>query len=93
MTETYTATVDRIEDGDTAVLLLEDDGAVVDERSIDYRDLPMNAREEGAVLRVTLANGAITRIQYREEETADRNEAVRERLDDLSTPLSERDDE
>ncbi|MFC7006705.1 DUF3006 domain-containing protein [Halalkalicoccus salilacus] len=42
---TYTATVDRIEEG-IAVCLLEDDGEVVDERHLDRERLPADCDEE-----------------------------------------------
>ncbi|WP_339102830.1 DUF3006 domain-containing protein [Haloterrigena salinisoli] len=56
MTEHYTAVLDRIVDGETAVLLLEDDGTVVDERVLDVGRLPEDGRHEGAVFDVELAD-------------------------------------
>ena len=54
MTETYTAVLDRIVDGETAVLLLEADDAVVDERVLDVDRLPEDSRHEGAVFDLEL---------------------------------------
>lgn len=56
MSETYTAVLDRIVDGETAVLLLEADGRVVDERILDVESLPEDGRHEGAVFEVELAD-------------------------------------
>ncbi|MFD1561957.1 DUF3006 domain-containing protein, partial [Haloarchaeobius amylolyticus] len=40
MSETYTAVLDRIVDGETAVLLLEADGDVVDDLLVAVETLP-----------------------------------------------------
>ncbi|ADB61601.1 hypothetical protein Htur_2728 [Haloterrigena turkmenica DSM 5511] len=59
MTEHYTAVLDRIVDGETAVLLLEDDGTVVDERVLDVERLPEDGRHEGALFDVELADDSL----------------------------------
>ncbi|WP_049927428.1 DUF3006 family protein [Halopiger goleimassiliensis] len=89
MTETYTATVDRIVDGETAVLLLEEDGEVAEQLEVEAAALPEPAREDGGVLRVTLEDGAYVDAEYLAAETERRREAVRERYDRLSERLSD----
>ena len=51
---TYTAVLDRIVDGETAVLLLEDesDGDIVDELAVPVDRLPADGAHEGAVFDV-----------------------------------------
>ncbi|MFQ3318846.1 MAG: hypothetical protein ACI8UR_000009 [Natronomonas sp.] len=46
-----TAVIDRIV-GDKAVLLIESDDRIIDQRSVQVDALPKAAREDGAVLRV-----------------------------------------
>lgn len=91
MTETYTATLDRIVDGETGVLLLEADGETVDQRSIDVTHLPADGRHEGAVFAVTLEGDELESLEYRPEETESRRESLQERLGRLSSRLSDRD--
>lgn len=90
MTETYTATLDRIVDGETAVLLLEGDEAVVDQLDVDVGELPSDGRHEGAVFEVTVDDGALSGASYRPEVTEDRRESAQDRLDRLSERLSDR---
>lgn len=84
MTEdgTYTATVDRIEEG-IAVCLLEDDGEVVDERSLPRRRLPDDCGE-GAVLELTVRADRIEELSFDPERTRDRRERTQRRFDRLS---------
>ncbi|SFC70523.1 Protein of unknown function [Halobiforma haloterrestris] len=96
MTETYTATLDRIVDEGTAVLLLERDGETVEQRTLDVTRLPADGRHEGAVFTVTLEGGVecgdIETVEYRPGETESRRESIQERLDRLSSRLSDRDE-
>jgi len=78
-----TGVVDRFE-GDLAVVLLEDDGDVVDEVTIERGALPENAVHENAVLSVTLAGDDVRDVSYDEEETTRRTQDVRERFDRLA---------
>jgi len=89
MNGTYTATVDRIVDGETAVLLLEepDTGDVFDQVTIDAEKLPSPARDDGGVLEVTVENGDIIGMEYLDEETTTRRERLQDRFDDLSKRL------
>ncbi|APW98445.1 DUF3006 domain-containing protein [Halobiforma lacisalsi AJ5] len=91
MTETHTATLDRIVDGETGVLLLEADGETVDQLTIDVTRLPADGRHEGAVFAVTLEGDELSDIEYRPEETDSRRKRLQERLDRLSSRLSDRD--
>lgn len=107
MTETYTATLDRIVDGQTAVLLLEDDEEIVAQLDIDVTRLPEDGQHEGAVLEVTVDDELFCDAEYVPETTIDdrlfcdaeylpettqsRRESAQERLDRLSTRLSDRD--
>ncbi|ELZ18464.1 hypothetical protein C477_10363 [Haloterrigena salina JCM 13891] len=103
MTERYTAVLDRIVDGETAVLLLEDDGTVVDERVLDVDRLPEDGRHEGAVFDVELAdddsleadddgpeaNDDLETMSYRPSLERDRREEAQDRFDRLSERLSD----
>lgn len=84
---TYTATVDRIVEGQ-AVLLVEDDGEVVDERHLSADELPADAGE-GAVCDVTFEDDAIADVVYRPADTVDRRERMREKFDRLSKRLGD----
>ncbi len=97
MSETYTAVLDRIVDGETAVLLLEDDGAVIDERTLAIDRLPDEGRHEGAVFDVELEGGddedddstgeSPLTITYRPSTERKRREAMEDRFDRLSERL------
>ncbi|MEF8808959.1 DUF3006 domain-containing protein [Natronomonas sp.] len=82
---TYTATVDRIEEGQ-AVFLIEDDGETIDDRNYPASDLPEGV-EEGMVCEVTFDEGALVAIEPQPETTADRRERIREKFDRLSKRL------
>jgi len=89
MNGTYIATVDRIVDGETAVLLLEDpdSGDVFEEMTLAVGELPAAAQEDGGLLRVTVEDGEITDLEYLHEETTARRERLQDRFDDLSKRL------
>lgn len=89
MSETYVAVLDRIVDDGTAVLLLESDGAVVDELAVDVATLPPAGRHEGAVLEVTVADGAVLEAVPRTDAERERRESAQERFDRLSERLSD----
>lgn len=86
--EPAVAVLDRIVDGETAVLLLEDDGEVVDERTLDVADLPADGRHEGAVFEVVLEDEGLE-ATYRADEERARRERARKRFDRLSERLSD----
>jgi len=88
MQGTYTAVVDRVVDGETAVLLIEEGDEVIDQFDIDGADLPENV-DEGGVLTVEINNNEITSMEYLENETESRRQASQERFDRLSERLSD----
>ncbi|MCU4926887.1 DUF3006 domain-containing protein [Halobacteria archaeon AArc-dxtr1] len=85
----FRGTVDRIVDGETAVVLIEEDGEVTEQFDVATDRLPEPAREAGGVLAVTVVDGAFEAAEYRSEATEKRRETVRERLDRLSRDLSD----
>lgn len=91
MDGTFTGTVDRVVDGDTAVILLEDDGEVVEQLDVPVEKLPSEAREGGGVLSVTIQDGTFVSAEYVETETRERRESVQSKLDRLSRRLTDED--
>lgn len=91
MDGTYTGTVDRVVD-ETAVILLEADGEVVEEVTVHVSQLPSEAQDDGGVLSVTVEDSEVVSMEYREEETRERRGRIRDKLDRLSERLSERED-
>lgn len=90
MNGTYTGVVDRVVDGETVVILLEEDGEVVEELNVSVEQLPGEAKER-AVLNVTVDNGQFVEAEFLHDETEERMQSARKRLDRLSTQLSEKD--
>lgn len=91
MDGTYTGVVDRVEDGQTAVILIEEDGDVIEQFDVPVDRLPEPAQECGGVVSVTIENEELVDIAYRAEETRERRSAMQDRLDRLSKRLSDRD--
>lgn len=89
MDGTFTGVVDRIVDGETAVILLDDDDDVIEQIDLPVDELPAQAQEDGGVLRITLQNGEPITLEYAAEETRKRRESTQEKLDRLSRRLSE----
>lgn len=75
-----TAVVDRFE-GDRAVLVTDDGRQVVVGRS----RLPASGRYADAVLRVTLAHGTLTSVEYDREASRRRARTARTRFDRLAS--------
>lgn len=90
MAETYTATLDRIVDGETAVLLLEADDETVDQLDVDVEQLPTEGQHEGAIFEVSVDDEQLCTSEYRPELTQSRKESAQDRLDSLSTKFSDR---
>ena len=88
MDGTYTAVIDRIVDGETAVVLIEDDGDIVDEYTIPVGELPTKA-DAGTVLEVRIESKDIVAIEVRNEETEQRKKMNQDRFDRLSKRLSD----
>ncbi|RLM40078.1 DUF3006 domain-containing protein [Haloarcula sp. Atlit-120R] len=79
---TYTAVVDRIEEGiATLELEAEDDLYALD---IEAAELPAEARTADAVLEVTVADAALADVTYEADETVDRASEAQRRFDRLS---------
>jgi len=85
MTETqFVGVVDRFED-DLAVILLEQDGDVVDELVIDRADLPETVDHVDAVLRISKGDdGSVREMAYDAETTKERKEQAQSRFDRLA---------
>lgn len=83
--DTYVATVDRIVGGTHLVLLLEDDGDVVDQLVLDAATYPN--REEGDVVLLELSDGTVADLRFLRGETKRRRRRARDRLDCLSEEL------
>ena len=89
MSDQYTAVLDRIVDGETAVLLLEAEGTVVDEHTLEVDRLPEDGRHEGAVFAVERRDETLVGITYRPSTERDRRERAQDRFDRLSERLSD----
>ncbi len=81
--EVLTGVVDRIVN-DRAVILLEDDGELVDQTTLPVDELPGPAGEEGAVLELVIDGDEVDRVRYDKPETERRREDAEDRFDDLS---------
>ncbi len=95
--DTYTAVVDRVEDGLATLELTaaadadetDDSGGSERRRErhelvVDPETLPPDARRADAVLRVTVRDGDLADATYDETETEDRAESAQDRFDRLS---------
>lgn len=90
---TYTATIDRIEEG-VAVLLIEDrdaddvdaesDREVVDEVHCPADELSSDARAESGVVSVRLVDGEVADVERRPQATRRRRAEIQERFDRLA---------
>ena len=83
----YTATIDRIVDGETAVLLCLTD-EVSEQFDVAVERLPAGC-DAGSVVSVTVDNGVVVAIESDPNETAERRERIREKLDRLSRRLDD----
>ncbi|MFC4540495.1 DUF3006 domain-containing protein [Halosolutus amylolyticus] len=92
MDGTYTGVVDRIEDGEIGVILLEEDEEVIEQVDVPADRLPEPAQTDGGVLSVTLENDEVVAMEYRPDATRDRRESAREKLNRLSEKLSDREE-
>ncbi|WP_200532190.1 DUF3006 domain-containing protein [Halorubrum sp. LN27] len=83
-TSQYIGVLDRFED-DLAVILLEQDGDVVDEQGIDRDDLPAGGDHVDAIFQITGDDsGAILELEYDAETTRNRKERAQSRFDRLA---------
>ncbi|QSG02753.1 DUF3006 family protein [Natranaeroarchaeum sulfidigenes] len=81
--EILTGVVDRIVD-DLAVVLLEDDGELVDQTTLPVDELPGPAKEEGTVLELVMDGDDVDRVRYDKPETERRREEAEDRFDELA---------
>ena len=88
---TYTAVLDRFEDGSSkggpnkkAVLLLESGGEVVAEQAIPTWRLPEAARQQDAVLDLSVKNGFVVSMEYDPEASERRGSEAQARFDRLA---------
>ncbi len=88
MNGTFTGVIDRIVDGETAVILIEDDGEVVDEYNLSVENIPSKS-DEGAVLQVRIEDGEIVQMDYLDKKTESRRQAAQDKFDRLSERLSD----
>ncbi len=86
----FTCVVDRIVDERTAVVLLEEDGDVVEQLDLDLETLPEECRHEGALFDADVSDGALVDVKYQPERERERRERLQEKFDRLSKRLDER---
>ena len=82
----YIGVIDRIVDGETAVILVEDEGEVVEQFDVVVEELPDDASEQ-AVLEVEVDSDDLVSMEFLREETESRQEAAQDRFDRLSKRL------
>lgn len=81
---TYTAVVDRIEDG-LAALVVEGSETTVGELVVPPEELPEPARQADAVVTIDVIDGDLTAVSYDPEETDRRADRAQSRFDRLSS--------
>ena len=88
MDGTFRAVVDRVVDNTTAVLLVEDDGEVIEQVTVPVEALPDEVGE-GDRLSLTISEGRLISIEPNTGETRAREESIEETFDRLSRRLSD----
>lgn len=81
---TYTAVVDRIEDG-LATVFVEEEGEEITGDTIEATELPESGRHADAVFTVKITDGEITEWTYEPDTTETRQSAAQDRFDRLSS--------
>ena len=79
---TYTAVIDRIEDGIATLEVDAEDGLFALE--IETAELPSEARTADAVLEITVADSTLADVTHEPDETADRASEAQRRFDRVS---------
>jgi hypothetical protein len=79
---TYTAVIDRIEDGIATLEIDAEDGLSAVE--IEATELPAEARTADAVLEITLADSELAGVTYEPDDTTERANEAQRRFDRLS---------
>ncbi|MFY4811369.1 DUF3006 domain-containing protein [Haloarcula sp. H-GB5] len=87
---TYTAIVDRIENGIATLEVDTEDG--LSALDIEATELPADARTADVVLEITVADSALADVSPEPEETADRASEAQRRFDRLSKRPPQDDD-
>ena len=90
MTDVKTAVLDRIVDGKTAVLLVEEGDQVIEQFDLAVEAIPEGGRHEGAVFDVVLEDGDVGDLDYRPDEERERRDAAQAKFDRLSERLPDR---
>jgi hypothetical protein len=84
---THTAVLDRFEDTQesrVAVLVVEGPERPLGDLRVEPSELPEAARQQDAVIRVTIEDGALREATYEEEATRERRESAQSRFDRLA---------
>jgi Protein of unknown function (DUF3006). len=92
MDGTFTGVVDRIVDDTTAVVLVEEDGEVIEQVTVPATELPAQSRNEGGRVSLTVRDDDLVSMEHVEEDTSEREEraeSIQEKFDRLSRRLSE----
>lgn len=82
---THVLVLDRFEEDD-AVLLVEQDGELVDEIILPEAMLPPSGRHQDAIFTVEMASDAVE-LRYESETTKERKQQAQDRFDQLSQRL------
>ncbi|WP_224450494.1 DUF3006 domain-containing protein [Haloprofundus salilacus] len=88
--QTYTLVLDRFEEDD-AVLLVEQDGDLVDEIVLPKTMLPADGQHQDAIFSVRHMSETVTELQYDPEQTQERKESAQDRFNRLSQRLPSED--
>ena len=77
----FTAILDRIVDGETAVLLLEENNETVEQFNVKIDELPGEGQHERAIFKVAITERSLTEVEYWLEEEEKRLKEAKEWLD------------
>jgi hypothetical protein len=80
---TYLAVLDRFE-GETGVLVLQEDDTDIADVAVEREELPQAGWHVDAVFEVTIVDDTLTDVVYLAEETESRQERAQSRFDRLS---------
>nr|WP_233341066.1 DUF3006 domain-containing protein [Haloprofundus sp. MHR1] len=86
MDEATLLVVDRFE-GDDAVLLVEEDGELVDELVLPTAMLPTDGQHQDAILSLARPDETRVELRYDPEMTTERRQSAQDRFDRLSQSL------
>ena len=89
----YIAYVDRIVDERSAVLLLEENGETVGQRTVDVAQLPPECRHERAFCEVTVDGSEIYEVSHRPDIERERRERIKAKAERLANQPEDLDPE